>query len=452
MKLTNSSKTVGLLMVLFGPLAQPATPQTVPSARRFAGNFAEVEITLNDQITLSDISVMPRAPGGDLKVFDGGKRVASQLPARCVEALAEKGAEVAVLRNFVLLEGAAAQGSGPNSDVAPPGALSGDYLYGETEGMVPIMASYPSYFGNGIGFPSAPPPFVVTSIDVGYQVRNLSGTSVVDVELSDEGYFASNYTLVSGWPGRQGDIIGARYGITAFNGEQVNQTWIFWATDRNADGNGYVGDCWIRLYYMPVYCDAAGDCIYEYVRDVVIGTIRNIDSGCTAYSDYTAMSTRIPIGGGCPITVVDGDPYPANHCGIWVDWNRDFDFDDPCETISVFGSPGTDPYTATITPPAGAALGNTRMRVRIGYGHPPEPCGDGFGEVEDYTITVIPEQHLPADLVGPSGVDMRDLAVLAGQWQQTPGEPSADVAPPCPDGVVDSLDLRELADNWLEGK
>ena len=77
--------------------------------------------------------------------------------------------------------------------------------------------------------------------------------------------------------------------------------------------------------------------------------------------------------------------------GIWVDWNRDNDFDDTYETISVTGSPGPGSYTATIDPPASATTGDCIMRIRITYNKTPEPCGyDSFGEVEDYTITVAP--------------------------------------------------------------
>jgi len=48
-------------------------------------------------------------------------------------------------------------------------------------------------------------------------------------------------------------------------------------------------------------------------------------------------------------------------------------------------------------------------------------------------------------------VDLLDFSVLAGQWLQAPGEPSADIAPEIPDGVVDILDLAVLANHWLEG-
>jgi hypothetical protein len=58
----------------------------------------------------------------------------------------------------------------------------------------------------------------------------------------------------------------------------------------------------------------------------------------------------------------------------------------------------------------------------------------------------------PADLNLDCEVDFVDFAVLAGQWQQPPGEPSADIAPHGGDGIVDMNDLGLLVESWLWGK
>jgi hypothetical protein len=94
-------------------------------------------------------------------------------------------------------------------------------------------------------------------------------------------------------------------------------------------------------------------------------------------------------------------------------------------------------------------LGDTRMRIRIRNAGALEPCGAlAFGEVEDYTITVTP---IIGDFVWPIGVDFRDYAVLAGQWQLPPSEPSADIAPDGGDNIVNGLDLDAFTNNWLLG-
>ncbi|MHC4748027.1 MAG: GLUG motif-containing protein, partial [Planctomycetota bacterium] len=149
--------------------------------------------------------------------------------------------------------------------------------------------------------------------------------------------------------------------------------------------------CCFSLPAQGQYCSASSDsCAYEYISDVVAGTINNTGTSCSSYTDYTALSTSMDIGVGYGITVTNGDPDGGSQCGIWVDWNQDLDFDDSNETISVSGTPGVGPYTATITPPTGASVGDTRMRVRVLWDEDVNSCGTtDFGEVEDYTITVV---------------------------------------------------------------
>lgn len=164
------------------------------------------------------------------------------------------------------------------------------------------------------------------------------------------------------------------------------------------------------------YCEARGNVCDEYISNVQVGDINN-SSGCSNYADYTALSTEMIVGGAYPITVTNGRPvYSVDQCGIWVDWNHDGDFDDPCEAITVSGTPGVGPYTATIVPPLDAAFGGSRMRIRITYTGAVSPCDDAdWGEVEDYTITVEPNADLNRDGI----VDFKDFAFFANQWLTT---------------------------------
>lgn len=55
-----------------------------------------------------------------------------------------------------------------------------------------------------------------------------------------------------------------------------------------------------------------------------------------------------------------------------------------------------------------------------------------------------------ADITRSGRVELDDFAVLAAQWMDVPGTPSADIAPPpYGDGVVDLMDFLFLAENWL---
>jgi hypothetical protein len=55
----------------------------------------------------------------------------------------------------------------------------------------------------------------------------------------------------------------------------------------------------------------------------------------------------------------------------------------------------------------------------------------------------------PGNINNDCVVNMIDFAILASQWQQTPGTPSADIAPLGGDGIVDIDDLVLMAQSWL---
>ena len=138
------------------------------------------------------------------------------------------------------------------------------------------------------------------------------------------------------------------------------------------------------------YCSATHIYDYGYITNVTVGSINN-DSGwgSSGYADFTSQATTMEIGTGYPITVTcDDQHWPLNAMGIWVDWNRDGDFDDSGESIYTYQ--GAGPYSTTITPPSSAVIGSTRMRVRMMYDTTAVPCGadNYFGDVEDYTINV----------------------------------------------------------------
>ena len=81
--------------------------------------------------------------------------------------------------------------------------------------------------------------------------------------------------------------------------------------------------------------------------------------------------------------------------GIWADWNIDGDFEDEDEQVYKSGPLGITTYTTSITPPAHAKPGLTRLRIRLhdtAFGPNATPCGNAnLGEVEDYTIDVKEE-------------------------------------------------------------
>ena len=151
------------------------------------------------------------------------------------------------------------------------------------------------------------------------------------------------------------------------------------------------------------YCDAAHggvvtlNCGFgqEYISNVNIGTINN-PSACVnapAYTDFTSLSTNVTQGTNVPATFTIGNYFTTDRVIVWVDWNQDGDFIDAGELSGNFLTPGAGSVGGNIVVPAGAALGETRLRARLFYGNPTsfDPCGipsNGYGETEDYTVVV----------------------------------------------------------------
>lgn len=153
------------------------------------------------------------------------------------------------------------------------------------------------------------------------------------------------------------------------------------------------------------YCEAYTSSAYGYIDSVEFVSITNYGSGYTNvggpdpddlyYQDFTAQSTNITVGQSYPITVVNGtnDTYSSYlDLAIWVDWNRDSDFDDADEEVLCDQDNGGE-GTFTVNVPTDAQVGNTRMRIRTKYysDFGCTPCGTYFyGEVEDYTVNIMP--------------------------------------------------------------
>ncbi|MDY8134849.1 M43 family zinc metalloprotease [Aquimarina sp. 2201CG5-10] len=139
------------------------------------------------------------------------------------------------------------------------------------------------------------------------------------------------------------------------------------------------------------YCSASTTQNTLHITNVKFGDIDN-STAHTPYSNHTNLSTSLTAGGQTALTVkLNNDHWTYNAVGVWIDWNNNGDFTDSGE--KVYSRFAAGPYTANITPPAGAVANvNLRMRVRAGYGAESKitPCGvDTYiGEVEDYTVRI----------------------------------------------------------------
>lgn len=188
-----------------------------------------------------------------------------------------------------------------------------------------------------------------------------------------------------------------------------------------------------KLAIAQDYCPAGGSsCDWEYVGGVEVGDISNL-SGCSSYTDYTSLSTTMEIGQGYPITITNGYPFNGDdHCGCWVDWNGDKNFDDAGEAISLSVGEqtpggGIETFVGTITPPVDANGGQTRLRVRVVWWDTPYPCDfTTYGEVEDYTITLPGPEPKYSGGDGSAGYpyriataeDLNDIGAHPEDWDE----------------------------------
>ena len=83
---------------------------------------------------------------------------------------------------------------------------------------------------------------------------------------------------------------------------------------------------------------------------------------------------------------------------VWIDYNQDGDFGDAGE--SVFEQLSSSTANGSITIPATASIGTTRMRVSMKWGSYAEgSCGEyNYGEVEDYTVQIVGQSIVAARL------------------------------------------------------
>ena len=139
------------------------------------------------------------------------------------------------------------------------------------------------------------------------------------------------------------------------------------------------------------YCFATGLTNYEFIQRVQIGGLDHTSGNNYGYGDFTNIGTQLHRGGTTSVSLTPGfiaGSYPESW-RIWVDLNQDEDFDDAGELV--FGAgPSASTVTGALSVPPNALTGKTRMRVAMKYNFAPNDCDTFYGEVEDYTVDILP--------------------------------------------------------------
>ena len=143
------------------------------------------------------------------------------------------------------------------------------------------------------------------------------------------------------------------------------------------------------------YCAAgSNNATLERISNVTFANINRNSTGTAGYEDFTATVGDVTAGQSYSFSASHtGNTYSSDQVLVWIDFNKDGDFDDAGEQVLI-SAKKTSPWTGSITIPTTATAGQTRMRVRLHdsstlYSPNTTPCGDsGYGQVEDYTLNI----------------------------------------------------------------
>lgn len=147
------------------------------------------------------------------------------------------------------------------------------------------------------------------------------------------------------------------------------------------------------------------------ITNVSFGTINNTSTAQTgaaqAYEDFTSKSTELQAGNTYPISVKGPSSTFPSDVVVFIDFNRNGNFDDAGESFYIGRLAAANPFNAftingSIAVPANTPAGATRMRVLkntniAAYSDPNAAnsinmaCDSGLraGQTEDYTLNIL---------------------------------------------------------------
>lgn len=166
----------------------------------------------------------------------------------------------------------------------------------------------------------------------------------------------------------------------------------------SADSNIITVTTLTLTYCSTTYTNGTGATSGDAITRVVLGTLNNASSGSTSpfYTFYNAVTIPNLYQNSTSSISVSFGADARQYLGVWIDFNQNGTFETTEGVVSTNNAGGGGTSTLTITVPAGALLGNTRMRVRGGDDAAMTtgmPCGvsnSTWGETEDYIVNIVP--------------------------------------------------------------
>ena len=175
------------------------------------------------------------------------------------------------------------------------------------------------------------------------------------------------------------------------------------------------------------YCSSGSTNVNdEYIGRVQLNTINN-SSGAQFYSNFTGISTTLSKSTQYTITVTPtwtGTTYSEAYA-VWIDYNKDGDFDDAGEQIFAQSATTAPQVSGNFVVPATALATTTTMRVSMKYNALPTACETfTYGEVEDYTVIIEAGVDTTPPVITLNGNAVINLSV--GQSYIEPGATATD--------------------------
>lgn len=176
-----------------------------------------------------------------------------------------------------------------------------------------------------------------------------------------------------------------------------------------------------------VYCDSRGTSTAdEWIAGVKVGTFSNT-STAASYSDFTGKTISLTAGGTFALTLTPGYASTAysEYWKIWIDYNKDGDFEDAGELVFDAGKLNTTAVSGNLVVPS-TASGTTRMRVSMKYNGAQTACEIfNYGEVEDYSVSIT----APATCAVPASLAATNITASSAtlSWAAVTGASSYSV-------------------------
>ncbi|WP_312765753.1 GEVED domain-containing protein [Epilithonimonas sp.] len=189
-----------------------------------------------------------------------------------------------------------------------------------------------------------------------------------------------------------GNVTGTSY--TSATSLALSTTYYWKVIPKNTIGAATGCTVYSFTTAAATYCTAgATSTSFEKISNVTFANINNNSTSTAGYENFTSIVGNVTAGSTYTFTATfTGTSYPEDQVLVWIDLNNDKDFDDAGEQVLVTPTKAS-PWTGSITIPATASIGTTRMRVRLDDSSSAtsntSPCGTStYGQVEDYTLNI----------------------------------------------------------------